>query len=134
MCEIILRPPCELVVQYVLPAFRSLVAKELIKKHGFSQVAAAEKLGTTQAAISQYLSSKRGDKRVRQLEAIPAVHSVASEVAHGIADGKLSPIDAMLKVCNLCIALRTQEAICNLHRDFVSLPKVCDICPKIYKK
>jgi predicted transcriptional regulator len=121
-------------VQYILPAFRSLVAKELIEKHNFSQVAAADKLGTTQAAISQYLSSKRGDKRVRQLEAIPAVQSTAREVARGIATGKLSQIDAMLKVCKLCMALRTQDAVCNLHRDFVSLPKLCDICPKIYKR
>ena len=74
-------------MRYVLPAFRALVAKELVEKHHFSQVATAEKLGTTQAAISQYLYSKRGDKRIKQLEAIPLVQSTASEVARGIADG-----------------------------------------------
>jgi len=129
-----LRPPCELVVRYVLPAFRSLVARELIEKYDFSQVAAAEKLGTTQAAISHYLYSKRGDKRIRQLESVSLVQSTANEVAQGIAKGKVSAIDAMLTFCKLCVALRNQNIICDLHRDFVSLPEGCSICPDLSQK
>ena len=131
--EIELRPPCELVVRYVLPAFRSLVAKELIEKYDFSQVAAAEKLGTTQAAISYYLYSKRGDKRIRQLETVSLVQSTASEVAQGMANGKISALDAMLSFCKLCIALRNQDVICDLHRDFISLPEPCKLCPDVSK-
>ncbi len=37
-----MRPPCEIVVRYVLPTFRSLVAKELIEKYSMSQQAAAK--------------------------------------------------------------------------------------------
>jgi len=129
-----LRPPCELVVRYVLPAFRSLVARELIEKYDFSQVAAAEKLGTTQAAISHYLYSKRGDKRMRQLESVSLVQSTANEMAQGIAKGKVSAIDAMLTFCKLCNALRNQNIICDLHRDFVSLPEGCSICPDLSQK
>lgn len=126
-----MRPPCELVVRYVLPTFRSLVAKELIEKHRFSQVDAAKKLGTTQAAISHYLYSKRGDKKMRQLGTVPQVQFVASEVAQGIANGGFSVMDAMLKFCGLCTALRDQEIICNFHKGAVSsLPEGCDICPK----
>lgn len=132
--EIKLRPPCELVVRYVLPAFRSLVAKELIEKYDFSQVAVAEKLGMTQAAISYYLYSKRGDKRIRQLETVTLVQSTASEVAQGIVNKKISAIDAMLIFCKLCVALRTQDIICDLHRDFISLPEPCDMCPDVSKK
>lgn len=62
-----MRPPCEIVVKQVLPAFRALVAKDLIGKYRFSQVAAAKELGTTQAAISQYLCSKRGEKKVERV-------------------------------------------------------------------
>jgi len=129
-----LRPPCELVVRYVLPAFRSLVAKELIEKYHFSQTTVAEKLGTTQAAISYYLYSKRGDRRIKQLESIPSVQSAASEVAQGIAAKKLSVIDAMLKLCELCAALRTQDIICDLHKDIISVPDACDICPEVPRK
>ena len=117
-------------MRYVLPTFRSLVAKELIEKYHFSQTTVAEKLGTTQAAISYYVYSKRGDKRIKQLESIPSVQSAASEVAQGIAAEKLSIIDAMLKLCNLCVALRKGEVICDLHRDFISFPEPCDVCPE----
>lgn len=123
-----LRPPCELVVRYVLPAFRSLVAKELVEKYSFSQVAAAEKLGTTQAAVSYYLDSKRGEKRIKQLESITVVQSVASETAKGIANGKTSSTDAMMQFCKLCIILRTEDIVCELHKDSISLPETCKLC------
>ena len=126
-----MRPPCELVVRYVLPAFRSLVAKELIEKYDFSQMSAAEKLGTTQAAISYYLYSKRGDKRIKQLESIPSVQSAAKEVARGIATEKFSVMDAMLKFCKLCAVLRNRDVICDFHKDFISVPEACDVCLEV---
>jgi len=103
-----LRPPCEHVVRYVLPAFRSLVARELIEKHGFSQVATAKKLGTTQATVSHYLHHKRGEKRMKDLESVPIVQSTASEVAQDIATEKSSVTDITLTFCRLCNTLRKQ--------------------------
>lgn len=93
---------------YVLPAFRSLVARELVEKHGFSQVATAKKLETTQAAVSHYLHLKRGEKRMKELQSIPIVQSTASEIAQGIATEKFSIIDTTLAFCRLCDALRKQ--------------------------
>ncbi len=115
-----MRPPCELVVRYVLPAFRSLVAKELVEKYNFSQVSAAEKLGTTQAAISYYLYSKRGDKRIKELKSIASVQSAASETAKDMANGEVSPDDALLRFCKLCVALRDQNVLCKLNGDSAS--------------
>jgi predicted transcriptional regulator len=123
-----MRPPCEIVVKYVLPAFRSLVARELIEKHDYSQVAAAEKLSTTQAAVSQYLYSKRGRLMVKRFENLPAVRNVARKVASGIADGSLSSMSAMLKLCELCTVLRTKDLVCDMHRYALSLPQFCDAC------
>ncbi len=131
--DIELRPPCELVVRSVLPAFRSLVAKRLIEKYHFSQVAAAEKLGTTQASISHYLYSKRGDKRVKQLEASPPVQDIVDEIARGIAAKKLSSFDAMIQFCRLCKALRTGDLICDWHKNFLTVPEACDVCPPTIK-
>ena len=129
-----MRPPCELVVRSVLPAFRSLVAKSLIEKYHFSQVAAAEKLGTTQASISHYLYSKRGDKRLKQLEAAPSVRAIVDEIAEGIAADKISSFDAMQQFCKLCKVLRTGDLICDWHRDFLAVPEACDVCPPTTKK
>jgi predicted transcriptional regulator len=123
-----MRPPCELVVRYVLPTFRSLVARELVEKYDLSQVAAAEKLGTTQAAISHYVYSKRGEKRMQEFES--AVKPTASQVAQDIANGKISALDAMTMFCRLCVELRNKNAVCELHKDTVPLPENCDICLK----
>jgi len=131
MLGIKLRPPCELVVRYVLPAFRSLVAQELVKRYHFSQRAAAEKLGTTQASVSYYLYSKRGDKRMKELESVASVRSLVSEVAEGIATEKLASLDTMLRFCQLCTALRNRDVICDLHRDITILPENCDVCKRV---
>lgn len=128
-----MRPACEVVAQYVLPAFRSLIAKTLIEEHNFSQVATAKELGITQASISQYLYSKRGEKIMKQLEKVPQVQFSAKEIARNIADGKFTPIDAMQSFCKLCMDLRNNGVICVLHKDLVTLPKVCTICGEIMK-
>jgi len=107
-----LYPQCEAVGRYVLPIFRSLVAKELIEKHNFTQVEAAEKLGTTQAAISQYVHSKRGYKGLAQFEEIlPMIQAVANEIAKGIASREMSADEAMLNFCKICTSLREEGKI-----------------------
>ena len=124
-----MRPPCEIVVRSVLPAFRSLVARRLIENFNFSQVAAAKKLGTTQASISNYLYSKRGNKFVKQLEASPSVHAIVIKVAKGIAADESSPFDAMLEFCNLCGALKSSDLICDWHKNGLVIPEICNVCP-----
>jgi predicted transcriptional regulator len=96
-------PRCETVARYVLPVFRSFVAKELIEKYGFTQVEAAKRLGTTQAAISQYLHSKRGYGGADQFrETLPRIRESASETARRIVKENISLNDAMTAFCNLC--------------------------------
>lgn len=104
-----MRPPCEEIVQEFLPAFRSLIAKELIDKYNFSQVEVAEKLGTTQAAVSQYLSSKRGQKNSSKIKSMSKVKAVASEVAKDVAENKLQEFDMTSSFCKLCLELRTSQ-------------------------
>lgn len=104
--------PCEVVARYILPIFRSLVAKELIEKYNFTQVAAAEKLGTTQAAISQYIHSKRGYKGIEQFgDILPAIQSTASETAKRIATEELKVDEVMSRFCKLCTTLRGQRKV-----------------------
>lgn len=123
-----MRPPCELIVREIIPAFRTLVAKQLIKKHHFSQMEVAKRLGTTQATISYYLDSKRGKKGMEQLQSKPLVRVTASEVAQRIANNKFSLIDATLEFCKLCRALKGGELMCDMHKRLVSLPEDCNLC------
>jgi predicted transcriptional regulator len=129
-----MRPPCELVVRFVLPAFRSLVAKELIEKYHISQVVASELLGTTQAAVSYYLYSKRGDKILKQLESMPNILSAAKEVAKKMVDKQFSLVNSISKFCNLCIELRKSDLICDLHHDYAKLPESCEVCPDMAQR
>ena len=105
-------PPCESIARYVLPVFRSLVAKELVEKYGFTQVEAAKKLGTTQAAISQYLHSKRGFGGANHLKkTLPKIHKSASEIAKRIVTEGMSPDEFMSSFCNLCKNLQASKVL-----------------------
>ncbi len=98
---------CEKAVRYILPLYRAFVAKELISKYGYTQVAAAKKLGTTQAAISQYVTSKRGHKKIPNYEAIaPLIQNAAAEAAKRVATAEMSSeefTESFCAVCALCV-------------------------------
>ncbi|MBP5203428.1 MAG: transcriptional regulator, partial [Candidatus Methanomethylophilaceae archaeon] len=56
--------PCELIVMHVLPTARGALAKELVGRHGMTQVQVAALFGVTNAAVSQYLKAVRGGNSV----------------------------------------------------------------------
>ncbi|MEM2129838.1 MAG: Fis family transcriptional regulator [Candidatus Bathyarchaeia archaeon] len=95
--------PCETTAKYVFPVFRSLIAKELVEKYNFTQVEAAQKLGTTQAAISQYLHAKRGYGNAEHLKRMmPKIQELASETAERIVKENLSPDESIGIFCQVC--------------------------------
>jgi len=96
-------PQCEMVGKYILPIYRSLLARELVEKYDFSQTQAAKRLGTTQAAISQYLSSKRAFKGIEHVEQyLPKIQAMASETAQKLANKEVSIEDVTTDFCQLC--------------------------------
>ena len=54
-----IRPRCEIIVQYILPAIRAEMAVRM-RDEGISQAQIARLLGVTPAAVNQYVKSKRG--------------------------------------------------------------------------
>ena len=98
---------CEEIVKGYLPAIRSLIAKQLTTQYGLSQIQVAQKLGTTQAAISQYLSSRRGMKTSKQLientQLREALEQATSEIAKSDEQNTFS-----IKLCNLCSIIRKE--------------------------
>ena len=94
---------CEAIGKYLLPLFRSLVAKELINNYSLTQVEVAKKLGTTQAAISQYVNSKRAYKGAEQFEDIlPRLETMAKNAANCLANGELNLERISVDFCKLC--------------------------------
>ena len=52
---------CDELVRKMLPGMRAEMVSRLVSERGLSQSEAARRLGVTRAAISQYVSRKRGN-------------------------------------------------------------------------
>jgi predicted transcriptional regulator len=102
---------CETIGKYVVPVFRSLVAKELINNYDLTQVEVAKKLGTTQAAISQYVNSKRAYKGAEQFEELlPRLETLAKNAAKSLANEELNLDKISVDFCKLCSSSCTPES------------------------
>jgi uncharacterized protein len=109
---------CEAVGKYVLPVFRSLIARELITTYKLTQVEAAQRLGTTQAAISQYINSKRAFKGLEQFgDIMPKLQSAARETAKQLAEKQMKPEEIALDFCKLCTSFSEGE-VTEINEDF----------------
>ena len=56
---------CDTMVRNLLPPMRAEMVFRLVQREGLSQSDAAKRLGVTRAAVSQYMSRKRGVSEVR---------------------------------------------------------------------
>lgn len=118
-----LKPPCELIVRSYLPYIRRSLAQKLIEK-GVSQREAAEKLGLTQAAVSQYLSKKRGSD---DFDEVSLLNELTDEFAQELAEEDVGEKERVLGLCNICIELRSSKTICDPHLSDSDLVD-CNIC------
>ncbi|XRH75329.1 MAG: transcriptional regulator [Candidatus Methanosuratincola verstraetei] len=106
-----MRPSCEVVSRYVLPVFRSMVAKDMMSKYKISQSEVASKLGVTQAAISHYLKSKRGAKMASELETIPEVKAAVAKISEELMSKKSEDDLLFDEFCGLCKIIRKNSLL-----------------------
>lgn len=101
---------CERIGKFVLPLFRSLVAKELISTYHLTQVETAKKLKTTQAAVSQYINSKRAIKGIEQFtDVLPRIQIEAKKTANQLANQQTTWDEVTLDFCKLCSTFYVAE-------------------------
>ena len=102
-------PICEYMVREIFPAVRSIIAKELVDTLGYTQREAAEAMGVTQPAISQYLRNIRGNAKVEMLmsniRVMEKIKKVTSELH------KLSKIEKSKKMCEICMTIRKEGLV-----------------------
>lgn len=104
--------PCEVASQRLLPIIKACIAKELIEKYGLTQVEAARRLGTTQAAISQYLHCRRGLKDLNEFKmALNLIQPAISELANEIYSGKVDSNKLPSRLCEICSVLRKGSSL-----------------------
>jgi predicted fused transcriptional regulator/phosphomethylpyrimidine kinase/predicted transcriptional regulator len=128
--EVRLRLPCELVTEHLLSIVRKLLAQELVRENGVSQVQAARILGVTQPAVSNYIHSNpsRGEHVLG--EAIEDVQATVKAFSEDLLEGRLDQIEAMRRICGLCIGLRTRGPLCTIHAEDVPYIRrgSCSLC------
>ncbi len=100
--------PQEIEVWFVLPAIRRELAKSLVG-YGLAQKEVAEKLGVTEAAISQYLNSKRA----KEVEFDQELNKRIKESAKRIVDKKYNLIKEVQGICDL---FKKRKFMCEIHK------------------
>jgi len=103
---VIMETPCQKIVWDLVPAIRSSLAIELVKK-GQSQAASAKLLGIAPSAVSQYISGKRGYRIEFQGETKELIEKLAQD----LIDNKVD--DFVVRVCDICVSARGIESKCN---------------------
>ncbi len=114
--------PQELEVWYLIPALRKELAKVFIAEYKIKQKEVAKYLGITEAAVSQYLKSKRGNEIKFSKEAMSEIKKSAKEIIEKKGD-------ITKEIYNLCVLLRKSKVMCNFHRlRDKKISKNCDVC------
>jgi len=105
-----MKPHCLVMVKYVLPALRAKVAEKLIER-GYRVKDVAEILGLTQAAVSQYITSKRGQKGKAIIEKSDRACEVINELVNEIVEGRATMEDEVDYLCKVCEILRDNGVV-----------------------
>jgi len=123
-----MKPFCEVIVSSILPAIRSIITKELLGTYGLTQKEAADLLGLTQPAISQYSRESRGFK-VKLLEKQPEIMKMIDDLTKDIVSERMSPKQIQSKFCEICKNIRESRVICYLHEEIYPQIAPCLKCP-----
>jgi predicted transcriptional regulator len=117
-----MKPPCEVIVWYVIPTIRAELAKELVKM-GMSQKEISERLGITQSAVSQYIKNKRGKSIPINKEVRKGIKSLAKQIM-----AEKSPRDTIPGICMICAIVKASGSLCDLHKQEDKGLEGCDVC------
>ena len=118
-----MKPPCEMVVWYVIPAIRSELAKDLLKL-GMKQKTISELMDITQPAVSQYLTDKRGSG----IEFNDDVKKLIQDFADDLNDGTATKADIISRTCYICKRIKTEDILWQIHSEHGHVPADCKAC------
>ena len=118
-----MKPPCEIVVWYVIPAIRSELAKELLNL-GMRQKDVSEIMDITQPAVSQYITDKRGSG----IKLDDNVRKMVKDFAQELADGRATKAQLIGRTCAICKHVETSDVLDQLNIDKSELGEDCQSC------
>ncbi|WP_297824580.1 transcriptional regulator [uncultured Methanobrevibacter sp.] len=118
-----MKPPCEIVVWYVIPAIRSELAKELLNL-GMKQKDVSELMDITQPAVSQYITDKRGSG----IKLNDDVRAMIKQFARELSEGEATKADLISRTCTICKNVKTMDVLKQLNIDKSELGDDCQTC------
>lgn len=118
-----MKPPCEIVVWYVIPAIRSELAKELLNL-GMKQKDVSELMDITQPAVSQYITDKRGSG----VKLDDHVKGMVKDFALELSTGESTKADLISRTCIICKQVKTSDVLEQLGIDKSELGDNCQSC------
>ena len=118
-----MKPPCEIVVWYVIPAIRSELAKELLNL-GMKQKDVSELMDITQPAVSQYITDKRGSG----IKLEESVRIMVKEFAFELSNGDATKADLIPRTCKICKNVKTSDVLEQLGISKSELGDDCQSC------
>lgn len=123
-----MKPPCMIVVQYILPALRVEIAKELSGEYDLKNAEIARKMDITPAAVTQYLNRTRGGDASDLIKDSDKVMGIVSEIAKDIVNEESPPDMLLMKLCTACLAVRSEKLMCKIHMDAMPSLKGLESC------
>ena len=116
--------PSEIQVWYVLPVLRKELARFLVRENKITQKEAARLLGITEAAVSQYLSDKRGNNIKLSKEIKKEIKFSAEKLLGG-------DTNILEQTMYLLQHKLVNKLVCDYHKSHdPSIKKDCNICYK----
>ena len=101
-----MKTPCETAIWYILPAIRRELTRNLVQNIGIRQHNAAQLMGISDAAVSQYLSGQRAKFVLTDPEILDEISTTAQRIFHG---KELTADD----LCRICTRIRSKVKIVN---------------------
>ncbi len=112
--------PQEIATWYIIPTIRREFVKELIAK-GLSQKKAADKLGLTEAAVSNYMK----DRRAAEVKLNDHIKSMIKESVENILSKNSDVFTEIYKIVSEC---EKDLTVCQIHMLYDEVPQGCSVC------
>ncbi|OGI14771.1 hypothetical protein A3K63_02760 [Candidatus Micrarchaeota archaeon RBG_16_49_10] len=99
---------CEIVNDDILPAVRSIIARELLTTYKLKQMEAAKLMHLSQPAISNYSKQSRG-KKVSVIEKNAEVMAMVDDLTKKIVDWQISEKQIYIDLCKIINRIKDTE-------------------------
>ncbi|UCF12826.1 MAG: helix-turn-helix domain-containing protein [Thermoplasmatales archaeon] len=97
------KTPCQYSLWNGIPVIRKEIAVSLTKNFGLTQKETAKKLGITPAAVSQYLSKKRGNSKIIDQDILLEINSTAEKII------MYDNVNIVSETCRICRILKSKR-------------------------